>query len=60
MPEAKKEFYKSGPIDSIKQYLMMDEKNWHEGKWSEQSIKDHFNEMKRVLLNAIKSDEGGV
>ena len=55
MPEAKKEYYRNNTIDSVKQYLMMDDQRWPH--WNEASIKSHFKEMKEVLLNAIGAKE---
>ncbi len=55
MPEAKKEYYRNNTIDSVKQYLMMDDQRWP--RWNEVSIKSHFKEMKEVLLNALAVTE---
>lgn len=55
MPEAKKEYYRNNTIDSVKQYLMMDDQRW--SRWNEDSIKAHFKEMKVVLLNTLVATE---
>lgn len=52
-PEAKKEYYRNNTIDSVKQYLMMDDQRWP--RWNEASIKAHFDEMKTVLLNTLET-----
>ncbi len=51
MPHTKKEYYKNNAIDSIKQYLMMDDKRWP--NWDESSVIIHFNEMKAVFLDNL-------
>lgn len=50
MPNAKKEYYQGNSIDSIKQHLMMNQKYIH---WNAESIADHYEEMKDVLLQGI-------
>ena len=52
MPQQKKEYYKNNTIDSIKQYLMMDDQKW--SHWDVSSVRGHFNEMKTVLLDSLK------
>lgn len=52
MPVAKKEHYKNGKIDSVKQYFMM-----KYDPWNEASIKTHFDEMKSVLLDTLEPAE---
>ncbi|MGP7733630.1 DUF262 domain-containing protein [Oceanimonas smirnovii] len=47
LPEAKKEHYLKGKIDSIKQYLMM------QGGWSKSQCKQHQAEMLQVLKEAL-------
>lgn len=54
MPEAKKNHYRNNTIDSIKQYLMMDDR-WL--KWDADSIKTHFDEMRSVLLSTLEPAE---
>lgn len=51
-PGHKKGKYGKNTIDSIKQYLMMDDKRWP--RWDESSIKTHGEEMIRVFSNALK------
>lgn len=52
-PEAKKGYYRDRPLrDSIKQYLMMQVDDW-----KEDSIHDHHQAMKRVLLSSLTQDE---
>lgn len=53
-PEMKREHYHKNTIDSIKQYLMMNDKRWTH--WNKLAIETHFEEMKEVLLNAIGSN----
>ena len=48
MPEAKKEYYEKNTIDSIKQYLMMKEK-----QWDENAIEQHYQLMKNRLLESL-------
>lgn len=48
MPTAKKEYYQNGTIDSIKQYLMMENKHWDEN-----NIKKHHREMISVLIKGL-------
>ena len=48
MPRAKREYYQSNPIDSVKQHLMMKFEDWNKD-----SIAIHYEEMKNVLLNSI-------
>lgn len=50
MPNAKKEYYQGNSIDSIKQHLMMNEKYLY---WNAESITNHYEEMKNVLLQGI-------
>jgi hypothetical protein len=54
MPEAKKEHYRSNTIDSVKQHLMMEFKNWDEG-----SIAEHSEAMKNVILDSLDSGKKG-
>lgn len=48
MPAAKKDFYKNNKIDSIKQYLMM-----QEPVWNHVSIEKHGLQMKACLLESL-------
>ncbi len=48
MPPAKVEHYAQGPLDSIKQYLMMDSL-----PWGKESIDKHDFEMKTVLIESL-------
>lgn len=50
MPTAKKEHYSMNTIDSVKQCLMMDAKYTN---WDEESINEHYEEMKEVLKNVL-------
>lgn len=50
MPAAKKEFYKSNAIDSVKQYLMMETESWDAS-----AISAHAEQMNNVLLNSLVS-----
>lgn len=52
MPTAKKEFYQNNGIDSIKQHLMMQYKDW-----DAEAIKDHFKAMTKVLLESLTRNE---
>lgn len=52
MPSAKVDHYKNTPIDSIKQYLMMEIYNETQ-KWDEVSISKHNEEMIELLKNQI-------
>jgi len=52
MPTAKKEYYEANPLDSIKQYLMM-----QKSPWDQIAIHDHGEEMKEVLLDSIRSQD---
>lgn len=52
MPSAKVDHYKNTPIDSIKQYLMMEIYNETQ-KWDEISIEKHNEEMIELLKNQI-------
>lgn len=52
MPTAKKEFYQNNGIDSIKQHLMMQYK-----EWDTEAIKDHFKAMTKVLLESLTRNE---
>ena len=51
LPKVKKDHYQKSDakIDSIKQYLIMQYEDWDKN-----SIKLHYNEMKNVLLDALK------
>ncbi len=48
MPTAKKEFYQSNSIDSIKQHLMMKAE-----PWDAQAIREHYQQMMDVLLKSL-------
>ena len=48
MPSRKKEFYQNNTIDSVKQYMMMRYESWDSA-----AVKQHFEDMKKVLLNSI-------
>jgi len=48
MPQAKKEYYQKNPIDSVKQYLMM-----QEASWDASSIQNHYDEMVKVLREQL-------
>lgn len=50
MPNAKKEYYQKSELDSIKQHLMMNEKY---RDWNAESIANHYEEMKTILLQRI-------
>lgn len=50
MPEAKKEYYRHNIIDSIKQYRMMQFK-----QWTADEIQKHYEKMKEVILNGLQS-----
>ncbi|WP_122223513.1 DUF262 domain-containing protein [Pseudomonas syringae group genomosp. 3] len=50
MPLAKKEFYQSNTIDSIKQYLMMEIE-----PWDASAIRRHYEQMIDVLLKSLAS-----
>ena len=52
MPSAKVDHYKNTPIDSIKQYLMMEIYN-NTQKWDEVSIEKHNEEMIKILKDQI-------
>ena len=43
-PQLKKGYYQKNPIDSIKQYLMMEEESW-----DELTINKHYQEMKSIF-----------
>ena len=49
MPKAKKDYYKKNTIDSVKQHLMM--KDYED--WDENSIKKHYEEMKKILVDNV-------
>jgi hypothetical protein len=49
MPTAKREYYEANPLDSTKQYLMM-----QENPWNQDAIQRHAAEMKQVLLDCIQ------
>lgn len=46
--EAKKDYYKNNPADSIKQHLMMSET-----EWNETAIQNHYEAMEAVFENAL-------
>lgn len=48
LPEAKKEHYADGSIDSIKQHLMMD------GDWTIKAMQKHHDDMVKVLVSSLK------
>ncbi|HBT88344.1 DUF262 domain-containing HNH endonuclease family protein [Desulfobacter sp.] len=48
MPQAKKEYYRNNTIDSIKQYLMMEEDSWDEG-----AIDQHYQAMRDVFRDDL-------
>jgi hypothetical protein len=48
MPQAKKEYYRNNTIDSIKQYLMMNEDPWDEG-----AINQHYQAMRDVFRDDL-------
>lgn len=50
MPTAKKEFYQSNSIDSVKQHLMMKAE-----PWDAQAIREHYQQMMEVLLKNLAS-----
>lgn len=52
MPVEKREHYENSKIDSVKQYFMMKYE-----RWDEASIKEHFEEMKSILLYTLESTE---
>lgn len=49
-PELKKKHYKDGPIDSVKQFLMMQPE-----RWTAEEIVKHYNEMVDVLKENLSS-----
>lgn len=49
MPKAKKDHYKAGAIDSIKQWLMMQEDDW-----GTKEILNHYNEMVGILKSDLQ------
>ncbi len=49
MPQAKKEYYQNNAIDSIKQYLMM-----QEDSWDEQAITKHAQAMRDVFRKDLE------
>jgi hypothetical protein len=49
MPQAKKEHYKVGTLDSVKQRLMM---NFE--RWDAETIMAHDREMKEILLSSLR------
>lgn len=51
MPTAKKDHYKVGNLDSVKQHLMMEFE-----RWDAKSIAEHDKAMKEVLLNSLESE----
>lgn len=53
LPSAKQEFYAGKPIDSIKQFLMMQ----HPGHWDTAAIAEHGAAMTQVLLQALPMPE---
>ncbi|ADU66430.1 protein of unknown function DUF262 [Desulfurispirillum indicum S5] len=48
MPQAKKEYYRNNTIDSIKQYLMM-----NEDPWDEVAINQHYQAMREVFRDDL-------
>ena len=50
-PEAKKDFYKLNPYDSIKQCYMM-----NKGSWGEGEIKRHCEEMLEILVASLETE----
>lgn len=54
MPKAKKEYYQKNPIDSIKQYRMMEDEDWNA-----KTISDHGEKMKDILVNSLPSCPNG-
>jgi len=55
-PKAKSDYYKSGAIDSIKQYLMTQLVE-REDHWDEVSIAKHYEEMKKVFVINLEGIE---
>lgn len=51
MPLAKRQHYAQNNIDSIKQYIMMNDYN--ADKWDEESIKDHETKMIEILFKEL-------
>ena len=54
MPQAKKEYYCNNTIDSIKQFMMMDEEKYK--TWNKTAIANHYEAMKSVLLESLEQD----
>ena len=52
MPEAKKVYYRTNTLDSVKQYLMMKDEHW-----DAESIAKHYEAMKTVLLEHLDGDQ---
>ena len=44
-PKSKKEYYKNGQYDSLKQHIMMENTD----NWNEDSIQEHRKEMLKIL-----------
>lgn len=53
LPEAKKDYYRNNPLDSVKQHLMMQCVRWYA-----ESIVKHGEAMKNVLLKSLESGRG--
>lgn len=51
MPDAKKQYYAQNNIDSIKQFIMMNDYNPE--NWNETTIMDHYTKMTDILLKQI-------
>ena len=51
MPEAKKEYYRNNPIDSVKQHLMIQFEHW-----DAERIAEHYETMKNVLVMSLEGD----
>lgn len=52
MPQAKKEHYKVGTLDSVKQHLMMQSQ-----PWDKMAISKHYDAMRDVLLKSLESGQ---
>jgi hypothetical protein len=52
MPTAKKDHYKAGGIDSVKQHLMM--RMMETREWNAECIRDHEQEMKEVFVKDLE------
>lgn len=57
-PIAKRSHYKKQNLDSVKQWLMMEDYNADE--WNEESISVHETKMKDILTESIDSDFGSI